>query len=85
VLFGLAAVTGVVDAVCYLAFGHVFTANMTGNVVLLGFAVAGVESFVRQSLRDSSWRVSARRSARRAIGQIDESRHASLACCRFWL
>jgi uncharacterized membrane protein YoaK (UPF0700 family) len=44
VLFGLAAVTGIVDAVCYLAMGHVFTANMTGNVVLLGFAVAGVES-----------------------------------------
>jgi len=44
VLFGLAAVTGIVDAVCYLAFGHVFTANMTGNVVLLGFAIAGVES-----------------------------------------
>lgn len=43
-LFGLSAVTGIVDAVCYLAFGHVFTANMTGNVVLLGFAVAGVES-----------------------------------------
>src|SRR5213594_3219298 len=43
-LFGLAAVTGIVDAVCYLAFGHVFTANMTGNVVLLGFAIAGVES-----------------------------------------
>jgi len=43
VLFGLAAVTGIVDAVCYLAFGHVFTANMTGNVVLLGFAVAGAE------------------------------------------
>jgi uncharacterized membrane protein YoaK (UPF0700 family) len=35
-------VTGIVDAVCYLAFRHVFTANMTGNVVLLGFAVAGV-------------------------------------------
>ena len=31
VLFGLAAVTGVVDAVCYLALGHVFTANMTGS------------------------------------------------------
>ena len=44
VLFGLAAVTGIVDAVCYLALGHVFTANMTGNIVLLGFAVAGVES-----------------------------------------
>ena len=43
-LFGLAAVTGMVDAVCYLGLGHVFTANMTGNVVLLGFALAGVES-----------------------------------------
>jgi uncharacterized membrane protein YoaK (UPF0700 family) len=44
VLFGLAAVTGIVDAACYLGFGHVFTANMTGNVVLLGFAIVGVES-----------------------------------------
>lgn len=33
--------TGIVDAVSYLGLGHVFTANMTGNVVLLGFAVAG--------------------------------------------
>ena len=33
--------TGIVDAVSYLALGHVFTANMTGNVVLLGFALAG--------------------------------------------
>jgi uncharacterized membrane protein YoaK (UPF0700 family) len=30
-----------VDAVSYLGLGHVFTANMTGNLVLLGFAVAG--------------------------------------------
>jgi uncharacterized membrane protein YoaK (UPF0700 family) len=42
-LFGLAGVTGIVDAVCYLGLGHVFTANMTGNVVLLGFALAGVQ------------------------------------------
>ena len=41
VLIGLTAVTGLVDAVSYLALGHVFTANMTGNVVFLGFAVAG--------------------------------------------
>jgi len=34
-------VTGVVDAVSYIALGHVFVANMTGNVVLLGFALAG--------------------------------------------
>jgi uncharacterized membrane protein YoaK (UPF0700 family) len=37
----LTAVTGLVDAVSFLGLGHVFTANMTGNVVLLGFAVAG--------------------------------------------
>jgi len=41
-LLGLTGVTGLVDAVSFLSLGHVFTANMTGNVVLLGFAVAGV-------------------------------------------
>jgi uncharacterized membrane protein YoaK (UPF0700 family) len=30
-----------IDAVSYLGLGHVFTANMTGNVVLLGFALTG--------------------------------------------
>ena len=30
-----------VDAASYLALGHVFTANMTGNIVLLAFASAG--------------------------------------------
>jgi len=39
-LLALTAVTGLVDAVSYLALGHVFTANMTGNVVFLGFAIA---------------------------------------------
>src|SRR5258708_38224798 len=42
ILLVMTSVTGIVDAVSYLALGHVFTANMTGNVVLLGFAVAGV-------------------------------------------
>jgi uncharacterized membrane protein YoaK (UPF0700 family) len=37
----LTVVTGVVDAVAYLKLGHVFVANMTGNVVFLGFAAAG--------------------------------------------
>jgi uncharacterized membrane protein YoaK (UPF0700 family) len=37
----LTIVTGLVDAVSYLALGHVFVANMTGNVVFLGFAMAG--------------------------------------------
>jgi uncharacterized membrane protein YoaK (UPF0700 family) len=40
-LVTLTVVTGLVDAVSYLALGHVFVANMTGNVVFLGFAVAG--------------------------------------------
>jgi uncharacterized membrane protein YoaK (UPF0700 family) len=37
----MTAVTGMVDAVSFLALGHVFTANMTGNVALLGFAIGG--------------------------------------------
>jgi uncharacterized membrane protein YoaK (UPF0700 family) len=42
VLLGMTAVTGMVDAVSFLSFGNVFTANMTGNVVFLAFAIAGV-------------------------------------------
>jgi uncharacterized membrane protein YoaK (UPF0700 family) len=41
-LLGMTAVTGMVDAVSFLSLGHVFTANMTGNVVFLAFAGAGV-------------------------------------------
>ena len=37
----LTVVTGIVDAVAYLKLGHVFVANMTGNVVFLGFAAGG--------------------------------------------
>src|SRR5881397_904111 len=32
-LFGLTFVTGLIDGVSFLGLGHVFTANMTGNVV----------------------------------------------------
>ena len=41
-LYLFTAVTGLVDAVSYIGLGHIFTANMTGNIVLLGFAFAGV-------------------------------------------
>ena len=41
VLLVMTAVTGIVDAVSYLGLGHVFTANMTGNVVLMGFRLGG--------------------------------------------
>lgn len=44
-LTALTVVSGFVDAVSYLGLGHVFTANMTGNVVLLGFAAAGAPGF----------------------------------------
>ena len=40
-LIVLTIVTGVVDALAYLRLGHVFVANMTGNIVFLGFAAAG--------------------------------------------
>jgi len=39
-LLGMTAVTGLVDAVSFLSLGRVFTANMTGNVVILAFATA---------------------------------------------
>ncbi len=44
-LLGLTVVTGLVDAFSYLVLGHVFVANMTGNVVFLGFALAGAGGF----------------------------------------
>jgi uncharacterized membrane protein YoaK (UPF0700 family) len=44
-LLVLTVVTGLVDAVSYLKLGHVFVANMTGNVVFLGFAGAGAADF----------------------------------------
>lgn len=44
-LMVLTGVSGAVDAVTYLGLGHVFAANMTGNVVVLGFAAAGAPGF----------------------------------------
>lgn len=41
----LSAITGLVDAASLLGLGKVFTANMTGNVVFLGFAAAGTPGF----------------------------------------
>ena len=40
-LIALTFTTGIIDAVSFISLGHVFTANMTGNIVLLGFAVGG--------------------------------------------
>ncbi|GAA4623770.1 YoaK family protein [Actinoallomurus vinaceus] len=44
-LFALTLASGFIDAVSYLGLGHVFTANMTGNVAVIGFALAGAPGF----------------------------------------
>ncbi len=50
-LMVLTVVTGLVDAISFLGLGRVFTANMTGNVVFLAFAVARAPGLsIRRSL-----------------------------------
>jgi uncharacterized membrane protein YoaK (UPF0700 family) len=44
-LLALTVSTGVVDAVSILRLGRVFVANMTGNVVFVGFGLAGAPGF----------------------------------------
>lgn len=41
----LTVVTGLVDAFSFLVLGHIFVANMTGNVVFIAFALAGAPGF----------------------------------------
>ncbi|WP_190232851.1 YoaK family protein [Streptomyces avicenniae] len=43
-LLVLTAATGAVDAVSFLALDRVFSGNMTGNVLLLGFGLVGAEA-----------------------------------------
>ncbi|MFB4420481.1 YoaK family protein [Streptomyces sp. QL37] len=45
VMLVLTVLTGLVDAFSYLLLGHVFVANMTGNVVFMGFALTGAAGF----------------------------------------
>jgi uncharacterized membrane protein YoaK (UPF0700 family) len=42
-LLALTFTTGLIDALSFIALGRVFTANMTGNIVFLAFAIAGVQ------------------------------------------
>src|SRR4051794_41385859 len=42
-MLALTFTTGIVDAVGYLGLDRVFTANMTGNVVILGMALVGAD------------------------------------------
>jgi len=45
VLAYLTFLSGFLDALSYLGLGRIFTANMTGNVAVLGFALGGAEGF----------------------------------------
>ncbi len=44
-LLVLTVLSGVVDAISILSLGRVFVANMTGNVVFIGFAAVGAAGF----------------------------------------
>jgi uncharacterized membrane protein YoaK (UPF0700 family) len=46
----LTFVTGLVDAVSFLGLGHIFTANMMGNVVFMAFATTGVPNLSMERL-----------------------------------
>jgi uncharacterized membrane protein YoaK (UPF0700 family) len=69
-------VTGVVDAVSYVGLGHVFTANMTGNLVLLGFAVVGAAqlSVARSLVSLAAFMVGAAVGGRLALRMIGSPR-----------
>ncbi|MFH5184376.1 YoaK family protein [Paenibacillus sp. TAB 01] len=43
ILLLLCFVSGIVDVIGYQGLGHVFTANMTGNIVLMGMAIGQAE------------------------------------------
>jgi uncharacterized membrane protein YoaK (UPF0700 family) len=76
----LSATTGMVDAISVLGLGKVFTANMTGNVVFLGFAAAGLPGF--QALSYLTAIVSFLAGA--AVGGATGKRHAGRPL-RHWL
>jgi uncharacterized membrane protein YoaK (UPF0700 family) len=42
----LTAVSGIVDSASYLGLGHVFTSNMSGNWVILAFALSGTHGLL---------------------------------------
>ena len=68
-LLALTVVTGLVDAFSYLVLGHVFVANMTGNVVFLAFALVGATGFSLRGLAGGVGSVRPRRHGRRPVDQ----------------
>lgn len=75
-LLVLTFATGLVDAVSFLGLGHVFTANMTGNVVFLAFATAGAPglSFERSLLALVSFLLGAVAGGRLGVALVASTR-----------
>src|SRR3954468_14733995 len=71
----LTVLTGVVDAVSILSLGRVFVANMTGNVVFVGFALAGAAGFsLAASLSALAGFIVGARAGGRLIGRFGSDR-----------
>jgi uncharacterized membrane protein YoaK (UPF0700 family) len=78
-LASLTFVAGIVDALSMLRLGHVFVANMTGNVVLTGFATAGASGFsVTASLLALAWFLVGARIGGSAVRRVAHDRAALL-------
>ena len=77
VLLTLTFSTGLIDAASYLGLGRVFTANMTGNVVLLGFGLARAQGLpiVSPILSLAAFLVGSGVGA--ALGRLPERAHAA--------
>jgi uncharacterized membrane protein YoaK (UPF0700 family) len=73
----LTVVTGLVDAFSFLTLGHVFVANMTGNVVFLGFGLAGAGnvSIVASLLAVLAFALGAAVGGRWAVGRAMHRGH----------
>jgi uncharacterized membrane protein YoaK (UPF0700 family) len=72
--------TGLVDAVSFIGLGNVFTANMTGNVAFIGFALAGAQelSAFRSVLAIVAFMLGAALAGRLATAMKDRTHRAWL-------
>ena len=74
--------TGLVDAVSILSLGRVFVANMTGNIVFIGFALAGSPGFSLQASAARTGRFPGRCECRRRAGDAARRPSGSAAAQR---
>jgi uncharacterized membrane protein YoaK (UPF0700 family) len=80
-LLVLTFTTGVIDAASFLGLGNVFTANMTGNVVFLGFGIAGAGGLpvLAPIVSLAAFLAGAALGGRLSLGPTTKTRHFSRA------